>query len=52
MALIDNYSKEELEQIVQQSTSFLEVLRKLGYTSHGGQFVKSIKEKIDKIEVE
>ena len=30
MAIIDNFTKEELEQIVQNSKSYREVIKKLG----------------------
>ena len=35
MAIIDNFSKEELEILVKESTSFRELSRKIGYTSTG-----------------
>ena len=34
MAIIDQYSKEELEQIIQQSSSLKEVIFKLGYSTN------------------
>lgn len=43
MAIIDKYSKEELEQIVQQSFSMKEVLSKLGYNTCGGNNHKTVK---------
>lgn len=36
MAIIDQYSKEELEQIVEQSTSLKEIIFKLGYSTAAG----------------
>ena len=43
MAIIDNFTKEELEQMVQESTSYRELARKIGYTSVGnnGQTIQS-----------
>lgn len=39
MSLIDEYSKDELQQIVETSFSYAEVLSKLGYgTSHGNNY--------------
>lgn len=39
MSLIDEYSKDELQQIVEISFSYAEVLSKLGYgTSHGNNY--------------
>ena len=35
IALIDNYTKEELEQIVKESTNMNDVARKLGYSIRG-----------------
>ena len=49
MALIDKYTKEELEQIVQQSASLREILKKMGYTSCSGDTYKVIKEKFDNL---
>ena len=43
MAIIDNFSKEELEQIVQESKSYREVLAKLGYATAGGNNNKTLK---------
>lgn len=46
MSLIDEYSKDELEQIVKTSFSYAEVLSKLGYgTSQGGNH-KTLKKRI------
>lgn len=36
MALIDGYSREELEQIVKNSCSMKDVIRKLGYSTTSG----------------
>ena len=36
MAIVDNYSKEELKQIVEQSSSLKEVVFKLGYSTTSG----------------
>lgn len=47
MALIDKYSKEELEQIVKQSSSLNEVIDKLGYATHSGSNSKTVKKRLD-----
>ena len=47
MALIDQYSKEELSQIVSQSTSFKEVISKLGYSAAGNNY-NTVKKQIEK----
>lgn len=52
MAIIDKYSKEELEQIVQQSFSMKEVLSKLGYNTCGGNNHKTVKNRIDKYNID
>lgn len=46
MAIIDSYSKEELEKIVKESNSIKDVGRKLGY-SEGGNNSKTIKKKLE-----
>ena len=47
MAIIDNYSKEELEQIVKQSKSLKEVIDKLGYTTHGGKNSSTVRKRLE-----
>lgn len=46
MAIIDNFTKEELEQIVQESKSYREVLRKLGYATGGGNNNITLKKRL------
>ena len=48
MAIIDNFSKEELEQIVQESKSYREVIVKLGYATPGGNNHKTVKDRLEK----
>lgn len=45
-AIIDNFSKEELEQIVKESFSIKEVVKKLGYSSSNGDNHKTVKNKL------
>lgn len=47
MAIIDKFSKEELEQMVQESVSYRELAKKIGYVSIGnnGDTIKSRLEK-------
>ena len=46
MALIDNYSQQELSNIVAHSFSFQELTKKLGYTSNSGSLLTTIKNKL------
>lgn len=52
MAIIDNYSKEELEQIVKQSKSIKEVIGKLGYQTSGGRNNETVKNRINKYNID
>lgn len=47
MAIIDNYTKNELNNIVVNSKSFSEVIDKLGYSTHSGSNHKTIKNRLD-----
>lgn len=42
MAKVDNFSKEELEQIVEESNNYKDVLLRLGYNSSGGNSYKTV----------
>lgn len=46
-ALIDNYTKEELKQIVESSFSIAEVIDKLGYTTKNGRNSDTVKRRIE-----
>ena len=46
-ALIDKYTKEELEEIVLNSNSIKEVGEKIGYTSHSGSSSQIIKKRLE-----
>ena len=46
-ALIDKYTKEELEEIVQQSTSLKEVIDSLGYATHSGSNNQTVKKRLE-----
>ena len=52
MAIIDNYSKEELKQIVQQSKSLKEVIDKLGYTTHNGNNSATVKKRLEQYSID
>lgn len=52
MALINKYSKEELEQIVKQSTSLNQVIDKLGYSTHSGSNSKTVKKRLDNLNID
>lgn len=51
MAKIDNFTKEELEQIVQESKSYREVITKLGYTTPNGNNHKTLKSRLQKYNI-
>lgn len=52
MALIDLYSKEQLETIVKESKSIKEVARKLGYNAQSGRNPDIIKKRIKEYEID
>lgn len=51
-ALIDKYTKEELQNIVEHSSSLKEVVDKLGYSTHSGSNSKTVKTRLDKYEID
>jgi len=51
MALIDKYTKEELELIVKNSFSFAEVIQKLGYTTSSGSNHKTVYKRIEQYNI-
>lgn len=48
MAKVDNFTKEELEQFVQQSHSYRQLVSLLGYSSSNGNTYKIVQERINK----
>lgn len=52
MAIIDKYSKQELEQIVKQSFSYKEVIEKLGYQSRSGSNQNTVKNRLEKYNID
>ena len=52
MALVDNYTKEELERIVQESNSYKDLVLKLGYNSNGGNTYKTVKDRVEKYNID
>lgn len=50
-ALVDNYSKEELEAIVAQSNSYREVMDLMHYKSHNGRAYETVKNRIEKYDI-
>lgn len=52
MALVDNYTKEELEKIVQESNSYKDLVLKLGYNSKGGNTYKTVQNRIEKYNID
>lgn len=51
-ALVDKYSKEELEAIVKSSNSIRDVVRKLGYGTVGGSNSATVKNRIEKYAID
>ena len=51
-ALIDKYSKEELEEIVKQSNCIKDVILALGYQTCSGSNHKTIKNRIEKYQID
>lgn len=47
ISLIDNYSKEELEEIVANSFTYVDVLSKLGYSTGHGRNYKTLKQRLE-----
>lgn len=47
-ALVDNFTKEELEQIVKESYSYRDVIKKVGYTTVSGGNTKTVRSRIEK----
>lgn len=50
-ALVDNYSKEELEEIVAQSNSYRDVMNLLHYKSNNGRAYEVVKKRIEKYNI-
>ena len=49
MAIIDNFSEEELRQIVLNSTSMKQVIDKLGYATHSGSNNSTVKARLENL---
>ena len=47
MALVDNFSKEQLEELVLQSHSYNDLVILLGYASKGGNTYKTVQKRIE-----
>lgn len=52
MAIIDNFSKEELEEIVKNSNSIKEVIDSLGYSTHSGSNHITVKTKLNEMNID
>ena len=50
--LMDQFSKEELQEIVSNSTSYVSVLKKIGYKSNSGDATKTLREKLNSLGVD
>ena len=51
-ALVDNFTKEELEEIVKESYSYRDVIKKIGYTTVSGGNTKTVKNRIEKYNID
>lgn len=51
MSLIDNYTKQELENIIQKSSSYKDVAQRIGYTGYSGDLCNLIKNTINLLEI-
>ncbi len=51
MALIDNFTEEQLRKIVEESSNYTEVLRKIGYTVFGGRNHNTLKARLEKYQI-
>lgn len=47
MAIVDNFSKEQLQQLILESHSYKELLRKLGYASGGGHSYQTVQKRVE-----
>lgn len=52
MAIVDNYTEQELRQIVAQSTSMNDLSRRLGYSATTGNTNQTIKKRLDKYQID
>lgn len=52
MAIVDNFTKEELEQIVQESNSYRDVIKKVGYSTVSGGNTKTVRNRIEKYNID
>lgn len=50
-ALVDNYTKEELEKLVQQAHSYKELMDLLHYKSNNGNAYKTVKSRVEKYNI-
>lgn len=51
MAIIDNFTEEQLRKIVEESSSYTEVLKKIGYTVVGGRNHNTLKARLEKYQI-
>lgn len=51
MAIVDNYTESELKFLVEQSSSYKELLLLLGYSSTGGNSYKIVKNRLEKYSI-
>lgn len=51
-AIIDKYTPEQLKQIVQNSNSYRQVVKKVGYTTESGSNVETVKKRIEKYNID
>lgn len=51
MAILDNFTEEQLRQIVKESYSYKEVLEKIGYKTFGGRNNETLKARLEKYQI-
>lgn len=51
MAKVDNFTKDELKEMVENSINYSQLLLKLGYKSTAGNTYKTVKERLEKYNI-
>lgn len=51
-AIIDKYTRDELEQIVKSCNSYRQIVKKVGYISGSGSNVETVKKRIEKYNID
>ena len=51
-SLIDNFSKDELEQVVKESSSMAELIDKIGYSTHSGSNRDTVRKRLKQYNID